>query len=393
MTWLRLSVAVFALSIAPCVVSARTLEEALASTISQSVPNKIRAEVNKLPQVFAAAVGASFPVTSTSGSYVYLFDPASDSFERLTVPLGPVFSERAQTVGSGKLNVGLNYLYTRYDDINGQDLDHLVSQDPANPNHIEICTDEVHHIGCVPTQGLVRLDLEAQIVTLSATYGVTPDLEFNVLLPVVRTFLRSSATFIGPDPRAPGNPSCPSCPFTITGQPASEASTGVGDLLLRSKYLITRNAPMDLAGGLTLSLPTGARADFHGTGDTLLGAALYASRTYAERIEPHINFSFVFDTNQFDRSQIRYSLGADVRIFDWLTLNNDFLGRSDITQPDQIDQPAFVQIGQSNVLTFSTGLKVAPFRRSTVFFNALLPLNNDGVRADQAFIGGIEAVF
>ena len=332
-------------------------------------------------------------MTSTSGSYVYVFNPASDSFERLTVPLGPIFSERAQTLGAGKLDVGLNYLYTRYDDINGQELDHLVSQDPSNPGHIEICTDPVHHIGCVPTQGLVRLDLEAQIVTLSATYGVLPDLDVNVLLPVVRTFLRSSATFMGPDPRAPGNPSCPSCPFTITGQPASEASTGVGDLLLRSKYLITRNAPMDLAAGLTLSLPTGARADFHGTGDTLIGFALYASRTYAERIEPHVNLSFVLDTNKFDRSQIRYSLGADVRIFDWLTLNNDFLGRSDVTQPDQIDQPAFVQIERSDVLTFSTGLKVAPLRRSAVFFNALLPLNNDGVRADQAFIGGIEVVF
>jgi hypothetical protein len=393
MTCLWLSVAVLALSIAPCVVSARSLEDALASTISGQVPNKIRAEVNKLPQVFAAAVGASFPVTSTSGSYVYLFDPASDSFERLTVPLGPIFSERAQTVGPGKLNVGLNYLYTRYDDINGQDLASLVSQDPRSPDHIEICTDAVHHIGCVPTEGRVRLDLEAQIVTLSATYGVTPDLELNVLLPLVRTFLRSSATFIGPDPRAPGKPSCPSCPFTITGQPASEASTGVGDLLLRSKYLMTRNAPMDLAGWLTLSLPTGARADFHGTGDTLLGAALYASRTYAERIEPHVNLSFVLNANKFDRSQVRYSLGADVRLLDWLTLNNDFLGRSDITQPDRIDHPAFVQIERSDVLTFSTGLKVAPLRRSAVFFNALLPLNNDGVRADQAFIGGIEAVF
>jgi hypothetical protein len=90
---------------------------------------------------------------------------------------------------------------------------------------------------------------------------------------------------------------------------------------------------------------------------------------------------------------MRYSMGADVRILDWLTLNNDFLGRSDVAGPDDIEKPVFVQIERTNVLQFSTGLKVAPLPRTAMFFNAVLPLNDDGLRADQVLVFGVEAVF
>lgn len=77
----------------------------------------------------------------------------------------------------------------------------------------------------------------------------------------------------------------------------------------------------------------------------------------------------------------------------WLTLNTDFLGRSDITRPDSIQQPVFLQIERADVLQFSTGLKVAPLRRTAAFFNALLPLNEAGLRADRILAFGVEAVF
>ena len=172
----------------------------------------------------------------------------------------------------------------------------------------------------------------------------------------------------------------------------------------RLKYVLAHDAIVDLAGGLALSLPTGNDEDFHGSGDTLVGAALYASRTYAERIEPHLNAAFVLNADKFDRSQVRYSAGADLRLLDWLTLNGDFIGRSDVARPDSIDRPVFLQIERSDVLQLSTGLKMAPPWRQTLgtpripglpwlwFFNALLPLNSDGVRADPTLTFGLEVV-
>jgi len=366
----------------PC--PARTLEEALVSTF----PGVLSDDARGLATVFSRTVAASFPVTGASAAYVYRFDPATDSFQRLNIPLGPVFSERAETIGRHKLSLTLNYTLVQYDTINGRDLDNLTSNDPRGPSdHIVVCAGPAF---CEPVLGQARIDLEAQIVSLSATYGVAPDLDVNVVLPLVRTYLRTSTTFAGPDPRAPNDPRYFLFSFS---DHASEASTGVGDLLLRAKYLITYGGPADFAGGLALSLPTGDSQDFHGTGDTLVGLALYASRTYAERVEPHLNLAFVLDADKFDRSQARYSAGADLRVLDWLTLNTDFLGRSDITRPDSIQQPVFVQIERADVLQFSTGLKVAPLRRTAVFFNALLPLNEAGLRADRILAFGVEAVF
>ena len=382
----------------PLAAAARTLEEALVDTFARPVPHNLGPvvggkagppgrEPQKLRQVFAAGVASSFPVTGTSAPYVYRFDSATDSFERVDTPLGPIFSERAQTVGAHRLSVALNYLYADYNSINGHTLDALVSHDPRKPGpYLGSCPPGF----CEPVLGQAHLDLEAQIVALSATYGLTPDLDVNVFLPLVYTSLRADTTFVAPDPRAPPDPRFPQ--FSIGGS-ARQSSTGVGDLLLRLKYVFTRNLPVDLAGGLSLSIPTGERADFQGTGYTLIGTSVFVSRTYLDRIEPHLNLSFVLDADKFDRSQVRYSAGADVRLLDWLTLNNDFLGRSDVTQPDAVDQPVFLQIKRSDVFQYSTGLKAAPLPHFVVFFNALLPLNDDGVRADQVLAAGVEGVF
>jgi hypothetical protein len=384
--------------------SARTLQEALLSTF----PPELRVESEGLATAFSRSVAASFPVTGTSAAYAYRFDREIDSYRKLDIPLGPVFSERAETVGNGKLSVMVSYSFVPYDDINGQDLDNLVSNDPTETkDHLTICLAPSQ---CEPVLGVADVDLTARILAFSATYGLTSNLDVSVFLPVVFTNLHVSTSFTGPDPRAPA--SSEYFHYALK-QRASEASTGVGDLLLRAKYLLSHDTPVDLAAGLTLSIPTGDPSDFHGTGDTLIGAAAYASHVYLERVEPHVNLSFVLDANTFDRSQFRYSLGADVRLLDWLTLNNDFLGLSDIAASDSIDQPVFVQIGRADEFQFSTGLKMAPpWHRTfsavpvlgeiperggglpwTWFFNVLLPLNDSGVRADHIFAFGAEAEF
>jgi outer membrane putative beta-barrel porin/alpha-amylase len=359
----------------------------LADTLISTFPGQLAEDGAGLAAVFARTVGTSFPVTGTSSAYVYRFDPGSDSFQRLNVPFGPVFSERAQTVGPQRLSLGVNYVLVQYDTINGKDLDALVTNDPRAPgDHLAICAGPL----CEPVLGTARIDLEAQIVALSATYGVTTDLDVNLLVPIVRTFLRASTRFVGPDPRVPPDPSY--FPFASANS-ASDASTGVGDILLRLKYVLDRSNLADVAAGLTVSLPTGDRSNFQGTGDTLIGAAVYASRTWAERVEPHVNLGFVMDAVRFERSQLRYSLGADLRLTEWLTLNTDFLGRSDVADPDSIDRPVFVQIERSDVLQFSSGFKVVLRPHVAVFCNALLPLNSDGARADLIPAFGVEAVF
>lgn len=364
--------------------AARSLEEALVSTF----PADLRVDGEGLAQVFATTVASSFPVTGTSTSFVYRYDPAVGELVRSAIPLGPVFSERADTIGDGLLSIAVNYLIADYDGINGISLDALVSNDPRHSaDYLVIPNGDTFE----PVAALVQLDLEAQIAALSATYGATQDLDVNLFVPVVRTFLRASTTIYAPDPRVPPDPSY----FTFTDEDrTTESHVGMGDMLLRMKYRFLEQAWVDLAAGGLLSLPTGSQANFQGTGDTLVGVALYASRTWARRVQPHLDLAFVIDANNLDRSQGRYSTGVDLRVFDWLTLNTDFLGSSDIAQPDSIPNPVFVQIERADVLQTSLGLKVAlPQYNLVGFFNALLPLNADGVRADQLLAAGIEWIF
>jgi hypothetical protein len=372
----------FAVAAAARAAVARSLEEALVGTF----PGALRADGEGLARVLARTVAGSFPVSGASASFVYRYDPKTDLFRRAQVPLGPVFSERADTLGERRLSVAVNYLVADYDSINGRDLDALVSRDPAYPgDHIQVCAAV-----CEPVVGVAHVDLEAQIVALSVTYGLTPDLDLNLFIPLVRTFLRARTTFEGPDPRAPFMPGH----FLFTFQDAAtEVDEGVGDVLIRARHAIASNRIVDAAVGLTVSLPTGAQGSFHGTGDTQVGTGVYLSRTFRERLQPHLNLVFVLNADKLDRSQVRYSAGADVRVFNWLTLNNDFLGRSDVAQPDSIDRPVFLQIERADVLQFSTGLKVAPLERLVLFFNALLPVNRDSVRADLVVAAGVEAVF
>lgn len=382
---------------------ARTLEKALVSAF----PAALREDGESLAQVFERTMPTSFPVLGTSSSYVYRFDPATDSFQRVDVPLGPIFSERAETVGPHKLSIGASYFLSLYDTINGDALDALVSNDSTQTDdHMIICDGAV----CEPVRGVADIDLAARIVTVSATYGVTPNLDVNVQLPIVITSLRAATSFSGPDPRAPDDVHY--SPYQDTGY-ANERSAGVGDLLLRLKYMLARRAPVNVAAGLALSLPTGNKSNFQGTGDTLVSPALYASGLYLDRVEPHVNLGFVVDADKFDRSQVRYSLGADVRVLAWLTLNNDFLGISDVARPDTVANPVFVQIERADVFQWSTGFKLAPPWREALrtvpffrdipargsglpwvwFFDVLLPLNRDGLRSDHVFTFGAEAVF
>jgi hypothetical protein len=386
-----LSLALGLVLVALCVPTptrARSVETALVNSFPQFLSGTLRPQGEKLAEQFSRAIAGSFPVTGTSSSHVYRFDPATDTFERAQIPLGPVFSERAESVGAGRLSLGLNYLLVEYDGIDGRSLDALVSRDPTTGgDFLEICG----LTACEPVAGLVRLDLEAQILSLSATYGITPDLDLNLFVPFVRTFMRVKNTFIAPDPRVPPEPAFL---YRFTDQGSTrETDEGIGDLLLRARYVLSRSGVADVAAGLGISMPTGSTDSLHGTGDVQITTALYVSRTYAERFQPHLNAGFLFDTEKFDRSQARYSAGADIRLTDWLTLNSDFLGRSDVADPDTVLRPVFVQIDRADVFQFSTGLKLAPLARTVLFFNALLPLNDEGVRSDLVLSLGVERVF
>src|SRR5262245_51293350 len=71
------------------------------------------------PQVESLAVrGIDFPIPPTAPGFVYSYDPQLQTFTR-SKSLGPSFSERPDTVGQGRFDVGMSFLFGDLDSVDG----------------------------------------------------------------------------------------------------------------------------------------------------------------------------------------------------------------------------------------------------------------------------------
>src|SRR5262245_2831555 len=232
-----------------------------------------------LGPVLASTVASTYPVASASSSVTYFYNREFDTVERRPGPLGPILGERAETIGQGRFDLALTYSFVDLTTINGEPLDHLVNAPVVNgrflffPVRGGTTLKDGRFTTLLPVHVALDIGVNADLVSPSVTYGLTPDVDVNLTLPIVRTSLDMRTRTRIPDPRFPSFALSPGNPLAGTEvQSASASSVGVGDLLLRAKYVVWRGAPADVAAGLGLSLPTGRADDFQGAGETRVAA-------------------------------------------------------------------------------------------------------------------------
>src|SRR5262245_62876659 len=217
-----------------------------------------------LGPALANTVALTYPVASASTSVTWVYNPALDVLERLTGVGGPIIGERAETIGRGVLNLGLSYSFVQLTSINGQDLDHLLNRPVVDGRVISFPVPDGTMLkngrftNFLPVRVVADLGIDAHIVAPSLTYGLTPHLDVNLTLPILRTALDVDTRSLIPDPRLPAFALPAGSPIAGTKRLAvSDSAAGIGDLLLRAKYLLLRERPVDVAALLGLSLPTG----------------------------------------------------------------------------------------------------------------------------------------
>lgn len=297
-----------------------------------------------------------------------------------------------------------------------------------------------------------RIDLQAHLTVPTVRYGITDNWDIGLSIPIVNTFLRvrnevvpvvatTDTFFVGAFDSA-GEPILvgfldknlnPRSPFTAryfavkrasaTLSKASGSATGVGDISLRTKYHLWRTEAGGAAIGLNLHLPSGEEKDFHGTGETHLSPFVYLSQVFWDRFEPHLNLGVDFNADDVDRSSFLYAVGGTFLVGTRLGLIVDFIGRNEfgrfppvkgtgllglvLERPQDTctpenpctlknDQPIFrfpAKLKRNDVIDFSFGLRYALGTSGSVFFGGIVPLNDDGFRADFIPSGGIEYTF
>jgi hypothetical protein len=269
------------------------------------------------PSPLSSALGANIavtlgliPLSSPTSGVILKKDPATGAELPVSGSLGPIFTQRAETVGKGKVFIGFTHQNYHFTSLNGQSLNGLsLLYGGGDPSKI---TFQGKAVTTAPATLNLGLDVRLSQDVAFLTFGVTNRFDVSVGLPSVHSAVASTAyngiVYSGTGTSFDSGNKC-WCVNTFTpgtfaltapqiGQ-ASKAKSGFGDLLLRFKGSVFEGPRASLAIGTDLRLPTGDAENYLGTGTTsvkpFMALSLY-SRPLANGIviAPHVDFGWQF---------------------------------------------------------------------------------------------------
>jgi len=365
---------------------------------------------------FIAANIASFPLGSTEAGLT--FDFSTGQPVSTATSTGPIFSERAQTLGKGRFSLGLNLSFLNLSKLRGLNTEDIrftfTHQDVGAPG----LGDSDNEFDTIDL--FMDLDLNATIVALYLTAGITNNFDISIAVPFVNVSVKAnpiaqmnSFTFVSNDTanhRFGGTPSEPILSQRPT--PLNDDDAGIGDIALRAKYSFLRGKTVDLAGLLEYRAATGDEENFLGTGSSTFRVTLIAS-TIIGNFGPHLNLAYDRRNSNLDPDDIALFVGYDQKLATGLTLAVDFLGEFEIGDAIEelrfeksatLERPvgnAVRKVMLTNIPNFahdhnlnaSLGLKFNPKPEFIFIGNVIVPLNDGGLRSDVIATVGFQLGF
>jgi hypothetical protein len=302
-----------------------------------------------------------------------------------TEALGPIYAERAQTLGKGIFKFGASATYVKFTEFEGNDLDDLVFLIPhADFFPYGPLGDPAFELD----QLQVTLDIEVEeyIVALFASYGILDNLDASVIVPFVDLDMKidSHAELVLDDP---GNSVFHAFDPVDGDRPDDSVdgdAQGIGDMIVRLKYFLRETEIADVAVAADLKIPTGDEKNLLGADAFTLTPFVILSKTlYDGRFNPHVNFGYEINFDDDEFSQLKYAVGFDSRITSKISFAAAVIGNNELSGDG---------IGD-DLWDISTGLKYNPWRDLIFFANVQVPLNDEGLRADFVPSVGAEYSF
>jgi hypothetical protein len=366
------------------------------------------------------ALGASvanIPIGSTSGGVTFHFEggapvPTSTS-------AGPIFAERSQTLGRGRVLAGISRTGFRFATLRGVDMKNI---------GLVFTHENVNFPGCDVQFGAdcslygvpvlendaidfhLSLNLEVQVTSMYLTYGVSDRFDFGLVVPVVQAdFTGESDAQIRPfggTTAAHYFAGTPDNPVLSAHRQSLGSAAGLGDVALRAKVNL-RETPR---GGFAILLegrfPTGSRQDLLGSGK-FAGRVLAIFNSRYSDFSPHANVGYLHHAGTQQNDAVLGTIGFDDRMAERVTLAADLVtelqvGDSKLRLPPVVtyDAPFRRTLNPTNIpeirddlVNGSFGVKVTPATSTTLVLNTLFPLNRGGLRANLVYTFGIEYTF
>jgi hypothetical protein len=379
--------------------------------------------VEQLNSLIASQL-SSFPLASSSGGFVYQFDPALGVLTRVTDSFGPIYAERADTIGRGRFNLGVNYSHFTFDQINDLslregDLRLVFTHEDVNHDDSNL---NLFFEGDVITAAL-RLKIKTDIAAFVFDYGVFDNLDVGFAVPIVSVDMEAQTDAaierLATGTTAPGIHRFLNGESTETFSESGNAS-GLGDVVLRTKWRFLSGSKAGMALALDARLPTGDELDLLGTGATQLKAFVVGSGHF-DWFNPHLNAGYTWSLEGSDdidiADEINYTVGFDVSVGPRFTFVFDAIGRTFLntrnirvedtlftanTTTNPADPPNIVsavlprlvtETGDINQILGSVGVKINPFGNFLLTLNGLFPMNSEGLQDGFTPLVGIDYSF
>jgi outer membrane putative beta-barrel porin/alpha-amylase len=360
---------------------------------------------------------ANMPIGSTSGSETFRF--VGGVPVKTSLSAGPIFAERPQTLGKGRVLAGVNRSGFRFATLRGVDMKNI---------NLTFTHQNVDFPGCEATFGAncatygvpsfendvmafnLSIDLDVRVTSLFMTYGVSDKFDVGLVMPVVQAHFegasRAEMRPFGGATAAHYFSGSTTNPVLAAERRSSGSATGLGDVAVRLKANL-RSTPASSFGLLVdARLPTGSEKDLLGAGN-FSGRAMAIVATRFGDFSPHLNVGFLYRAGSEENDAVVGTAGFDHRLGSGITLAADLVselqvGDSKLELPAVVHyeapfqrsvNPTDIPDTRDDIINGSFGFKISAARNLTAVVNTLFPLNRGGLRADLIYTAGLEYSF
>ena len=361
------------------------------------------------------------PIATTSGGVTFRFEGGIPVKSSLS--LGPIFAERAQTLGRGRAAVGFGHTAFRFSSLRGVPMDNISLIFTHENVDFPGCSAANNNQDCakmgVPTLEneimpfRLNLALDVAVTTLYATVGIFDRVDLGVVVPLVSTNLHgeSNAQIIpfGPPPAVHFFGGTPDNPVLSATRTVDGSAFGLGDVAMRVKIGVRESETTGIALLGEARFGTGSPDDLLGSGAfSARGLAVISGRLDA--FSPHVNVGYSYHARTPQRTwndAVLLTGGFDQLVSDHVTLAADVVselqvGQSALQLPGPVTfdapyhrviDPTTIPNIRDDIFNGSLGARVVLWPAWTIVGNALVPLNRGGMRSSIVYTTGLELAF
>ncbi|MFZ0663066.1 MAG: hypothetical protein WAM66_10275 [Acidobacteriaceae bacterium] len=359
---------------------------------------------------------SQLPLASSSSGVVIVYKAGvPETYNNL----GPILTDRAQTVGRHKLFLGASvsqFVFTSIDGISLKSVPFTYEATATDPTTGAVLSNTY-------TAEFTNIHFTLDQLVAVATFGLTNRIDLSVIVPYERVSI-GAETFNSEAYILNANNVLVLGPYSIASTYIPGWAKGFGDVTVNAKGELWHGEHTTFATGLNVRTPTGDELNYLGSG--AWGVNPYVTVSYLRKISPHAKIGYQWNTstelnnptltaggNEDLPGGFQYDVGADWAWLRHVTVAGDLLGSQYLNAPtlvlgttplptpltnpptpSTVNLPTVTTANSSYTINdVSGGLKWNPYRDLVFSGNALYQLDHNGLRSRIVPLVGVSYKF